>query len=150
MALIRKINSGELTPWSAFNDLESTFNRFLGDIGKEFGVAERAWAPAVDLRENEDSFVIHADIPGMKKDEIDIEVVEDVVTIKGERKKETEKKEGNYHRVERKYGTFLRTIEIPSGFNSENVTAKFHDGVLEITLPKLEEQKPRTIKVQAN
>lgn len=150
MALIRKLNRGELAPWSALRDIETQFNRFLGEFGNDFPFGDRTWAPAVDLRETADAFVVHADIPGLKKEEIDIEVVEDVVTIKGERKKDEEKKDGNYHRVERTFGSFLRSVEIPGGFDSEKVSAKFEDGVLEITLPKLAEQKPRVVKVTAN
>ena len=148
MALIRRNNCGELAHWSGFSDLETTINRFLGDLGRDFGLSERSWSPAVDLRETDDAYIVHADIPGLKKDDITIEIVEDVVTIKGERKYEAERKDGDFHRVERKYGSFLRTIEIPGGFNGDAASAKFQDGVLELTLPKLEEQKPRTIKIQ--
>lgn len=150
MALIRRLNSGEVAPWSALRDMETYFNRFLGDIGNDFPFGDRTWTPAVDLRETEDEYIVHADLPGMKKEDIDIEVVEDVVTIKGERKQESEQKSGNFHRVERNYGSFLRAVEIPGGFAADNVTATFDNGVLEVKLPKRDEQKPRSIKVQAN
>lgn len=149
MALIRRLNRGELAPWSALRDIETHFNRFMTDFGNEFPFGDKTWSPAVDLRETEDAYVVHADIPGLKKEEIDLEVVEDVLTIKGERKQESEKKDGNYHRVERTFGSFMRSVEIPGGFNPEGVSAKFDNGVLEVTLPKLEEQKPRSIKVKA-
>jgi HSP20 family protein len=150
MALIRRLNRGELSPWSALRDIETQFTRLMNDFGAEFPFGDKSWSPAVDLRETDDAYVVHADVPGVKKDEIDIEIIEDVVTIKGERKEETEKKDGNYHRVERHFGSFMRSIEIPGGFDGEKVSAKFSDGVLEVTLPKLEEKKPRSVKVEAN
>ena len=150
MAIVRRMNrGGDLSPWSALRELETEFNRFFGDFGKEVGFGQRRFMPAVDLRETDDAFIVEADIPGMKKEDIHIDVVEDVLTIRGERKEETERKEKDFHRVERQYGSFVRSVEIPGGFNPDQVNAKFEDGVLRVTLPKREESKPRSITVNA-
>lgn len=132
-----------LTPWFFNDDLESTLDRFF----RNTAAPGAAFAPAVDLHETEDAYVIEADLPGMKKDDINIEVLEDTVTIQGVRNDETEEKRENYHRIERHRGEFKRSFRIPGGFDASAVKAEFNDGVLKLNLPKQEVQKARRISV---
>jgi HSP20 family protein len=111
-------------------------------------VSERYWQPLVDIREDKDSFVVHAEIPGMKLEDIDIELSGDSLTIRGERKLESEEKKENYVRVERRYGSFLRTFNIGCPIQSEKVEAQYKDGILSIVLPKAEEIKPKKVSIK--
>lgn len=130
-----------LAPWFFNDDFESAVDRiFRGNGGQ-------VYAPAVDLHETEEAYVIEADLPGMKKDDINIEVLEDTVTIQGVRNDETEEKRENYHRIERHRGEFKRSFRIPGGFDASAVKAEFNDGVLKLNLPKQEVQKARRISV---
>jgi HSP20 family protein len=148
MALVRWRDRGELSPWSAFRDLESQFSRMLGDWTSESGLVASGWTPAVDLRETEDGYMVDVDVPGMKKEDIELAVVDNVVTIKGERKDESQTEKDGYRRSERRYGTFQRSFEVPGGFDSAKVEARYEDGVLRVTLPKREESKPKQIEVK--
>lgn len=143
---------GDSDPWNALLDLESFFNRAIGETGGDFFEGFRSeWAPAVDVSETDDAYVVEADIPGMRKEDIKIEVENDVLTIRGERKSEKEEKDEKkgYHRVERRMGAFVRSLRVPGGVKAEDVSAKFQDGVLKVTLPKPEESKPKLITVKA-
>ena len=108
---------------------------------------ERGWMPPVEMFEREDKFVVKAELPGMKKEDIDISVVGDALTIKGERKAETEIKEEDYHCCERSYGTFFRSISMPSAVDTKKIEANYEEGVLEISLPKAAEVKPKKIAI---
>ena len=147
MALVRWKDRGELSPFSALRDLENQFGRLFGEWSRDFDVFDRAWSPTVDLKETDDAYTLEADLPGMKKDEIDVSVMDNVVTLKGERKHEAETKEKGYHRVERRYGSFERSFEIPGGFQGDKISANYENGVLKVTLPKREETKPKQIEV---
>ena len=105
-------------------------------------------APALDVYEHKDDLVGKAEIPGLSKDEIDISLEGTTLTIKGEKKKETEVKEENYYRSERKFGAFYRTVELPTDVKTDKVNATFKDGVLEIRLPKADEAKKNVFKVK--
>jgi HSP20 family protein len=131
-------------------DLEGQFNRLFGELARDYDFFDRGWAPAMDLKEDEHAFTVEADLPGLKKEDIDVSVVDNIVTIKGERKHESETNEKGYHRVERRYGTFERSFEIPGGFAAENISAQFSDGVLRVMLPKREESKPKQVEVKVN
>lgn len=148
MALVRWKHRGELSPFSALRDLETQFGRLFDEFAE--GGGPRSWSPAIDLTEKEDTYEIEADLPGMKKEDIELVVVDNLVTIKGERKSQTEARREGYHRFERQYGSFTRTFEIPGGFQGDAITAKFEDGVLRVTLPKREEMKPRQIEVKVS
>ncbi|NUM53249.1 MAG: Hsp20/alpha crystallin family protein [Candidatus Hydrogenedentes bacterium] len=150
MSLVRWRDRGELSPWAPLRDIEGQFNRLFGELARDYDLFDRGWAPAVDVKENEQEYTIEADLPGMKKEEIDITVVDNVVTLKGERKHESETKEKDYHRVERRYGAFERTFEIPGGFDADKIAAHFDNGVLKVTLPKREESKPKQIEVKVS
>ncbi|MBX7257086.1 MAG: Hsp20/alpha crystallin family protein [Candidatus Hydrogenedentes bacterium] len=148
MALVRWKDKGELTPFSALRDIENQFSRLFGELNRDFGPFDRVWSPTVDLKETDDAYALEADLPGLKKEDIDLTVVDNLVTIKGSRKHEAETKEKGYHRVERRYGSFERSFEIPGGFDAEKIKAHYEDGVLKVTLPKREEAKPKQIEVK--
>ena len=150
MSLVRWKDRGELSPWAPLRDIEGQFNRLFGELARDYDLFDRGWAPAIDLKEDEHVYTLEGDLPGMKKEEIDIRVVDNVITLKGDRKHETETKEQGYHRVERRYGSFERTFELPGGFDANKIDAHFDNGVLKVTLPKREESKPKQIEVKVN
>ena len=108
---------------------------------------ERGWMPAIDIYEKEDKYIVKAELPGMKEEDIDVSVVGDTLTIKGERKTEEEVKDEDYYRCERAYGSFMRSISLPSEVEADKIEAKYEDGVLEVSLPKAAEVKPKRVTV---
>jgi HSP20 family protein len=108
----------------------------------------RTWAPAVDVVENDLEIVLHAELPGMKKDEIDIQLTGDTLTIRGERKRTSTQRGENFHRIERQYGAFGRTFEIETPIDAAGVSASYEEGVLTVRLPKQQEVKSRQIEIQ--
>jgi HSP20 family protein len=106
-----------------------------------------AWSPAVDVYESENTIEIKADLPGMTEKDIDITVENNSLYIKGERKFENEEKRENYHRVERQYGSFYRSFQLPNTVDVTKINANFKNGILELTLPKREETKPKKISI---
>ena len=133
---------------------QNQFERFLREafspISGEGEVSTRTWAPPVDIYENGDNLVLKAELPGINPDDIEIRVEDNTLYLKGERKFEKEVKEQNYHRVERSYGTFTRTFSLPNSIDSDKVAANYKDGVLTLTMPKKEEAKPKTIKINVS
>ena len=132
-----------------------SFRPFYGDFDKWFdqvanSPAAGTWQPAVDVYETEDSYVLKADLPGVNKEDIKIDVNNNALTIKGEKKLEEKTEKDNYMRVERSYGSFTRTFTLSDKVDSGNIKAAYKDGVLELTLPKKEEAKPKEIKVEIN
>jgi len=109
---------------------------------------ELGWTPSVEMYEKDDKFVVRAELPGMKKEELDISVLGDTLTIKGERKTESEVKEEDYYRCELCYGKFSRSIALPTAVDAGKVEASYENGILEITLPKAKEAKPKKIEVR--
>jgi HSP20 family protein len=152
----------EVAPRRPFSDIgrweremERVFDDFLGRrvrplwddkwwSNKDFGIP----APAVDLYEEKDEIVAKAELPGIEKDAIQVNVADHLLTIKGEKKKEEETKEKNFYRSERSYGSFIRTVELPADVHGEKARASFKNGVLEIRLPKTEEAKKKEVKVK--
>ena len=134
-----------LRPWLFSDDFESAIDRWMGG-----NTAKSSFVPAVDVQETDEAYIVEADIPGMKKEDIQIEILEDTVTIQGSRNSENEEKKENYHRIERSSGSFKRSFRIPGGFQHDRVKATFTDGVLNLTLPKVEEQKAKQIEVSGN
>jgi HSP20 family protein len=108
---------------------------------------EKGWLPAVDVFEKDDNFVVKAELPGMKEDDINVSVRGDTLTIQGEKKTESEVKEENYYRSERSYGSFVRSIPLPSTVDATKIEASYEDGVLEVTLPKIAEVKPKKVTI---
>ncbi|HPN73020.1 MAG TPA: Hsp20/alpha crystallin family protein [Candidatus Omnitrophota bacterium] len=144
--------------WQPFSELESLqsemnklFDLSLGRWpGRNSGLMESAWSPAVDVFDSKDNVMVKADIPGLKKEDIEISVHADTLTIKGEKKEEKETKDKNYVKTERFYGSFNRTIALPSEVDASKVKASYKEGVLEIVLPKKDEAKPKQIKVNVD
>ena len=151
-----------VTPWRPFMDLtrwERDMDRVMDDF---FGRRLHPWwperwfkgdglevrAPAVDLFEEKDDIVVKAELPGMDKDNIEVKLTDNTLTITGEKKKEGEVKEENYYRCERSYGSFVRNIELPKAVHADKVKAAFKNGILEVRIPKTEEAKAKEVKVK--
>jgi HSP20 family protein len=117
--------------------------------GFNSAISTTAWNPSVDIFETENDVVVKAELPGMDPKSIDIRFENNVLLLKGERHFEKETKEENYHRVEREYGSFSRAFSLPMAVKEEKITAEYKDGILKIVLPKKEEVKPKTIKIEA-
>lgn len=116
-------------------------------VASNNGVPARLWSPAVDVAENQSAIILRAELPGMRQEDIDIELTGDTLTVRGERKFESEKRDENYVRVERSYGRFQRSFTLGVPIDGEKVGATYRDGILEITLPKSEANKPRKVQV---
>jgi len=116
--------------------------------GKEESLTVAEWAPLVDIVEDDKEYLIKAEVPEVKKDDVRVTVQDDVLTITGERTLEKEEKGKKYHRVERSYGRFVRSFTLPEDANGNKVAAEFKDGVLRVHLPKSEKAKPKTIEVK--
>ena len=141
-----------INPWRPFKELEEWERRFDDLLGRPLGrlpVEERGWMPAVDVFEKEDRFVIKAELPGMKEEDIDVSVVGDTLSIRGEKKTETEINDEDYYRCECSYGSFYRSIPLPSNVDADKIEASFEDGILEVALPKSAKVKPKKIAVSA-
>ncbi len=133
---------------AVYTDMARLLDSFLGEGRGATGLQKFDWAPRVDVEEFDDRLEITAEIPGMEKDNINIEVQEGILTIRGERKFENDKKEKNYHICERRYGTFARSFALPENVKEEDVEAEYKDGVLKLTVPKTEPVKPKEIKIK--
>jgi HSP20 family protein len=146
-----------LARWSPYRDMMSVrdeMNRVLNEVfnrntNDESSWFSGAWTPPVDIYESDDALVMKAELPGFSKDDISIEMKENTLVIKGERKREDEVKEGNYHRSERMYGAFQRSFLLPTTVDQEKVRASYKDGVLELRLPKVQAAQPKRIAVTA-
>jgi len=108
---------------------------------------EGEWAPSTDVAETEGDVVVTVELPGVKQEDVDITITNDVLTLKGEKKEEKEVKKENYHRVERCYGSFRRSVSFPTGIQGDKAKASYRDGVLQVTIPKAEEAKPKQVKI---
>ena len=134
-----------------FNDLEEAVNGlFQGAPATRGANALRSWSPGFDLHETDDAYVIEADLPGLKQDDINITVEQGIITIKGERKYEEKQKEKGYRRIERGYGSFQRAFRLPQNVDADKVEARFTDGVLTVNVPKPAEAKPRQVAVKVS
>ncbi len=144
--------------WEPFRDLLTTqdrFNRLFNEtfssyFGNDRLAATSNWTPAVDVYETDQSVVLKVELPGVDPKDVEARVEDGTLYLKGERKFENEVKEGNYHRVERAYGSFTRTFTLPSSVDADKVAAEYKNGVLTLTLPKREEAKPRPIKINVS
>ncbi len=146
----------DLVQWRPFREvsrLRREMDRLWDDY---FGAGRRAlqplgeaWSPVVDVSETGDTVTVKAEIPGLEAKDIDINIVGDVLTIKGEKKSEREEKGENYHLVERSYGSFSRSLKLPAAVQVDKVEAEYKNGVLTIACPKKEEVKPKAIEIKA-
>lgn len=141
-----------LTKWEPFSDLVSLrddmdrfFETFFGQHPED---REGFWTPILDIEESNGNIVVKAEIPGMEKDEIKVSVRNNMLSISGERKQESETRDKTFHRIERSYGKFSRTITLPSEVDADKIKAAYKDGVLNIVLPKPESMKPKQIEVE--
>ncbi len=147
MALIR------WEPVRELNTLQSEVNRLFNTFfdapapTNAGAAAARRWVPAMDLIETPDAFVLHADLPGLSEDDVNIELDDNVLTISGERKADHETRKEGYYRVERSWGHFARSLTLPEGVDPESVQASFDRGVLEVRIPKPEQRKPRKVSI---
>ena len=145
MSIIRWEPLRELS--SLQNEMNRLFNTVAETSGATGGAPLRRWIPAMDLVESGDHFVLRADLPGMKQEDVQIEFEDNVLSISGERRSEHEERDEGFHRVERAFGSFQRTLTLPKGVDPEAISARFEDGVLEVRIPKPEESKPRRISI---
>ena len=142
----------KLVPWRPFRELtpfRDEIDRLFEDFwGRWPAVLEREWAPALDVSETEDKVLVKVELPGIDPKDIEVTVQGDLLTIKGERKQEKEEKEEDYHRVERYYGSFCRTLRLPAVAEFDKIAAGYKDGVLKLSIPKKEEAKAKKIEVK--
>ncbi len=124
------------------------YNDYLGLKRWEMDLENFDWTPRINVEELEDRFEITAEVPGIKKEDIDIEVRDNVLTIKGERKLEKEKDDTNYHICERSYGTFQRAFTLPENVTTDNIEAEYTDGILRLAIPRAAPEKPKEIKIE--
>ncbi|MDH3238412.1 MAG: Hsp20/alpha crystallin family protein [Deltaproteobacteria bacterium] len=147
MAIVRWLD-----PFRDLAAIQDRMNQIFEDAlarsrGRDEGLRTGMWTPAVDIYENDEFVVVKAELPGVEKDRISVEVKEGILTLRGERGFDRELKEESYHRIERAYGSFQRSFSLPVSVDQEKVTARFQDGVLEVKLPKKEQAKPKQIEV---
>ena len=146
-----------LIPWrrrtgTELVSLQERINRMFEDFFRGFPLApwteqQLEWAPPLDVGETDEAIQVTAELPGVDPKEVDISLTDDVLTIHGEKKAEKEERKRDYHRIERSYGSFTRTVRLPASVDPEKVEATFKEGVLTISLSKKEEAKPRRVKV---
>ena len=143
-----------ITRWDPFrnvlalqNRMNSLFQDFNRGQGEGDAVSTAAFVPPVDVYEDEHKIVLKLEVPGLKENDLDIQMENNVLTVRGERKFEKEEKEENFHRIERRYGSFYRSFTVPNTVNPENVKASYDAGVLRLEMEKRPEAKPKQIKV---
>ena len=145
-----------LSTWPSFgrlSDLRDEIDRLFESPLSELTRTSQllsGWTPALDVYENKDNFVVKAELPGMKKEDIEVSLHDGSLSISGERKTESKHEEGEVYRAERFFGRFQRTVTLPTAVAADKVKAAYNDGVLTITLPKTEEAKPKKIDVSVN
>ncbi len=136
---------------SEFEDFPTGLRLFQDSVSRLFGEpGSRPWTPAVDIYETDNELVLKADLPEVDPKNVDIQIENGTLTLKGNRTFETEKNGKGYHRIERSYGSFVRAFSLPETVDPENVKADFKNGVLTMTIAKKEVAKPRTIKVEVH
>lgn len=146
------MNIVRFDPFREMRSLQDEVNRLFASSfsrNSDDEIVRGAWNPNVDIFENKDQIVLEAELPGIKADDVNISIENNVLTIHGERKFEKKDEGDNFHRVERSYGSFTRSFTLPPTVSSENANAEFENGVLRLTLAKREEAKPRRIEIKA-
>jgi len=146
MAIVRWEPLRELTTLQ--NEMNRLFNAAFDAPSGDAPL--RRWMPAMDLVETDEHFVLRADLPGLSEEDVKIELEDSVLTVSGERRAEHEQRKEGYHRVERAFGAFSRTLTLPEGVDGDAITASFDKGVLEVRIPKPEVRKPRRISIGVN
>lgn len=143
MSLVRFCNK----PVSSFNE-DSFYAPFWPALENALSSQSLPWLPEVDISEDKDHYMIKADLPGLKREDINLSLDNSILTISGERKAETEHNEKNYHRVERSFGHFARSFNLGNKVDSNSIQAQYKDGVLEIVIAKSQETKPKSIDIK--
>ena len=157
MSIIRWNPLRDVTAWHPITDLgaecagmqceiDRMFDRFRGDMTDDGSTS--SWLPAVDVLEHDDQYIVRVELPGIDKKDVKITVHKDVLTIRGEKRKTQETKKENYHRIERAFGSFQRSFALPSSVQSEKIEASYENGILSVSLPKVEEAKAKEIEVK--
>lgn len=146
----------QITRWNPIKEMEQFQNRLASlwnweplRVNGEQSLAVSQWNPAVDIIEDEHEFVVKTELPEMKREDVKVTVENGVLTISGERKMEKEEKNKKYHRVERAYGSFVRSFSLPAAANGDKVTADFKDGLLKVHVPKDAKAAPKPIEIKA-
>ncbi|MDO8262737.1 MAG: Hsp20/alpha crystallin family protein [Gallionella sp.] len=147
-----------LIKWDPFRELEDVSNRLNRIFGQSLARTESGqnmlavadWAPSVDISETDTAYLIKAEIPGVKKEDVKVTIQDGMLTIQGERKQEKEEKDKKFHRIERFYGSFVRSFRVPDDADESAVKAEFKDGMLNVTLAKSEKAKPKAIEVSVS
>jgi HSP20 family protein len=147
MALVRWEPVRELDTLQG--EVNRLFDTFFGN-GQSSATGARRWVPAMDLVEREDALVLKADLPGLDRDDVNIEVKDRVLTVSGTRESEHSDKSEGFYRVERAFGGFSRSLSLPEGVDADKVSATFDKGVLEVTIPKPEERRPHRVEIGAS
>lgn len=143
----------KLTRWDPFREMEDMLGRYARAVtvpptGNQEVVATGDWAPRVDIAETDTEFIIKAEIPDVKKEDVKVTVDNGILTIRGERKQEKEEKNKKFHRVERFYGSFTRSFTLPDNVDESKIDASFKDGMLNLIVPKTEKTKPKALDVK--
>lgn len=158
MNALTRFNPFKTTTWDPFRDLgdlETRLSKIFGrplptNGGEKETLAVTEWAPAVDISEDDKEYLVKAELPGLKKEEVKVTVEDGELTISGERKTEKEEKNKKYHRIERSYGSFVRSFTLPDVVSGDKVNAEFKDGLLTVHLPKDEKAKPKAVEVKVS
>ena len=144
-----------LTLWDPFKEMEDLLERYAKSGRKSLVKKEEGgdllygdWMPVVDIEETDDAYLIKAELPGVKKEDVKVTIEEGVLTIQGEKKYEKKKKDKKQLRVERAYGSFIRSFTLPNNVKNDEIKAKYKDGVLTLTIPKTEEAKPKQLEIE--
>lgn len=150
----------QIAKWDPFQQIEHLHRRFVGSIlddgsnlkhsAAKTAVGMPDWTPVVDISEDEHAYILQAELPGVKKDAVNVTLENGTLTLSGERQFAQEEKQRTVHRIERFYGTFSRSFDLPEDVNADGVNAKFSDGVLTVTVTKSEQAKPKRIQVTVN
>ena len=155
MTRLPRIRRRQDSVWDAFSELEQLrkeMNRLFDFSrsswpGESSALLDTGWSPMLDVKEKKDKIILEADLPGMEKEDIDVSVKDDRLVIKGEKKIDKEEKDSDYVRSERVYGSFYREVHLPSGTDPQKIDAEYKKGVLKLTIPKSESEKPKQIDV---
>ena len=136
--------------FSLHNEMGRIFGDLFASQEDETDISETSWMPTVDIAETENSFEIRAELPGVSENDVNVSVTDNLLTIKGEKHHEEETEDKNYHRVERRYGSFQRSFTLPRHIEIDAIKAEFKDGVLTLGIPKMEAAKPTEIPIKIN
>ncbi len=135
--------------WDPFREMTQVQNQINRLVDQVWNGRQESWLPAVDVFDTKDAVVLKAELAGMDPDDIQMEIEDNVLTIKGERRFEEKVDEERYYRVERRFGSFQRSLALPQGVKAEEISAAYDDGILTVTVPKVEEEKPKRIEIKA-